>query len=71
MRSILGVGEADPARHRKAFVDTGQAVWQAWRAREAFAPDDLAARLTALAADGSRIRQLLDLAAARGFQFDD
>jgi hypothetical protein len=33
--------------------------------------DDLAARLTAVATDADRVRRLVDLANARGFEFDD
>lgn len=33
--------------------------------------DDLAVRLHAVAADAKRVRELVELARARGFQFDD
>ncbi|MGC5023034.1 Imm51 family immunity protein [Micromonospora sp. DT47] len=33
--------------------------------------DDLAVRLRAVAADGSRVRQLVELAKTHGFEFDD
>jgi hypothetical protein len=33
--------------------------------------DDLAIRLRAIAADGDRVRQLVELAKSRGFEFDD
>lgn len=33
--------------------------------------DDLAARLRAVATDGNRVRQLVELAKTRGFEFDD
>ena len=33
--------------------------------------EDLAVRLRAVAADGKRVRQLVELARTRGFEFDD
>ncbi|MFI5488478.1 hypothetical protein [Micromonospora echinaurantiaca] len=33
--------------------------------------DDLAVRLRAVPADGDRVRQLVELAKTRGFEFDD
>lgn len=39
--------------------------------RERAALDDLASRLRAVAANGDRVRQLMELARSRGFEFDD
>lgn len=66
---LLVMTEA-PALNGRFFADSEAGAFLAYSS-DRTALDDLAARLTAVAADGSRIRQLLDLAAARGFQFDD
>ncbi|NYF59628.1 hypothetical protein HDA35_005459 [Micromonospora purpureochromogenes] len=59
-----------PALDGRFLSDSEAGAFLAYSSdRTAF--DDLAVRLRAVAADGNRVRQLVEFAKTRGFEFDD
>jgi hypothetical protein len=66
---LLVMTEA-PALDRRFSSDSEAGAFLAYSS-DRTALDDLAVRLRAVAADGNRVRQLVELAKTRGFEFDD
>ena len=59
-----------PALDRRCSFDSEAGAFLAYSSDRA-ALDDLAIRLRAVAVDDDRVRQLVELAKSRGFEFDD
>jgi hypothetical protein len=66
---LLIMAEAPELAGRVSF-DSEAGAFLAYSSDRA-ALDDLAIRLREVAADGDRVRQLVELAQSRGFEFDD